>query len=66
MNIDHLFAVMPYGEKWRHHRKLFQQYFSPHEMELPQEIELNFIRKLLLPRLYQDPVNFQEAITEYA
>lgn len=49
------FVLMPYGDEWRNHRRLFQQYFSPKALDREQEKALEFVRKALLPNLYQDP-----------
>ncbi|KAF9451158.1 cytochrome P450 [Macrolepiota fuliginosa MF-IS2] len=51
---DH-FSMMPYGEEWRNHRRLFQQHFSPKTLSRDQERTLEFVRKALLPNIYQDP-----------
>ncbi|KAF9451141.1 cytochrome P450 [Macrolepiota fuliginosa MF-IS2] len=49
------FAMMPYGDEWRNHRRLFQQYFSPKTLSRDQERIREFVRKALLPNLYQNP-----------
>ncbi|KAF9451146.1 cytochrome P450 [Macrolepiota fuliginosa MF-IS2] len=51
---DH-FAFMPYGDEWRNHRRLFQQHFSPKTLSRDEERILDFVRKGLLPNIYQDP-----------
>ncbi|KAF9451150.1 cytochrome P450 [Macrolepiota fuliginosa MF-IS2] len=50
---DH-FSMMPYGEKWRSHRRLFQQHFSPKTLSRDQERTMEFVRKALMSNLYQD------------
>ncbi|KXN84170.1 O-methylsterigmatocystin oxidoreductase [Leucoagaricus sp. SymC.cos] len=51
------FITMPYGDEWRLHRRMFQQYFSSSIPRL-QEKELEFVRKGLLTNLYQSPLEF--------
>jgi len=49
------FGALPYGDEWRNKRRIFQQYFSPKMLHREQNKSLEFIRKALLPNLYQDP-----------
>ncbi|KAJ3567437.1 hypothetical protein NP233_g6374 [Leucocoprinus birnbaumii] len=49
------FSAMQYGQEWRSHRRMFQQYFSEARLHVFQEKGLEFVRKGLLPNLYQDP-----------
>ncbi|KAF5346780.1 hypothetical protein D9756_010416 [Leucocoprinus leucothites] len=60
MKIDYFFPFMPYGEEWRNHRRIFQQYFSPKNMEKEENRTTDFVRKGLLPNLYETPENFLE------
>ncbi|KAF9449661.1 cytochrome P450 [Macrolepiota fuliginosa MF-IS2] len=62
MKIDYIFAFMPYGEEWRTHRRLFQQYFSSRNVDTEQTAQLDFIRKGLLVNLYESPQKFPEHI----
>ncbi|KAF9449659.1 cytochrome P450 [Macrolepiota fuliginosa MF-IS2] len=62
IGINHLFSVMPYGDEWRNHRRLFQQYFSPKYIGREQAKGLEFVRKGLLPNLYQSPQDFLEHV----
>ncbi|KAF5346774.1 hypothetical protein D9756_010418 [Leucocoprinus leucothites] len=55
MDINYMFSVMPYGEEWRNYRRLFQQYFSPKTLHRDQEKMMDFVRKGLLPNMYQLP-----------
>lgn len=64
MKINFLFPFMPYGDEWRNHRRIFQQYFSKN-MDKEQETQLDFIRKGLLPNLYESPQNFPEHLVKY-
>ncbi|KAF9451159.1 cytochrome P450 [Macrolepiota fuliginosa MF-IS2] len=58
---DH-FSMMPYGEEWRNHRRLFQQHFSPKTLSRDQERTLEFVRKALLPNIYQDPQHVHDHV----
>ncbi|KXN80787.1 O-methylsterigmatocystin oxidoreductase [Leucoagaricus sp. SymC.cos] len=62
VRINYLFSVMPYGEEWRNHRRLFQQYFAPKHIQREQERILAFVRKGLLPSLYESPKDFMQHI----
>ncbi|KAJ3569369.1 hypothetical protein NP233_g5091 [Leucocoprinus birnbaumii] len=55
MGIDYLFAALPYGEEWRNCRRLFQQYFAPSFLPRDQDKMMDFVRKGLLPNMYQFP-----------
>ncbi|KAJ3567440.1 hypothetical protein NP233_g6373 [Leucocoprinus birnbaumii] len=49
------FSTMQYGQEWRSHRRMFQQYFSETRLHVFEERGLDFVRKGLLPNLYEDP-----------
>ncbi|KXN81510.1 O-methylsterigmatocystin oxidoreductase [Leucoagaricus sp. SymC.cos] len=61
---DYFFGLLPYGDEWRNHRRVFQQHFSPRHLPREQEKALEFIRKALLPNLYESPQDFREHIEE--
>ncbi|KAJ3554403.1 hypothetical protein NP233_g12428 [Leucocoprinus birnbaumii] len=54
------FAILPYGEAWRNHRRIFQQHFSTNITPREQDKALDFIRKSLLPNLFQKPQSFKD------
>ncbi|KXN85014.1 O-methylsterigmatocystin oxidoreductase [Leucoagaricus sp. SymC.cos] len=54
------FVMEPYGEGWRLHRRMFQQYFSEANLPRFRERELEFVRKGLLQNLYQYPEDYAE------
>ncbi|KAF9451148.1 cytochrome P450 [Macrolepiota fuliginosa MF-IS2] len=58
---DH-FSMMPYGEEWRNHRRLLQQHFSPKTLSRDQERTMEFVRKALLPNIYQDPQHVHDHV----
>jgi cytochrome P450 len=58
MGIDYLFALMPYGEEWKNHRRLFEQYFAPKDIKREEKRILDFVRKGLLPNIYQAPEDY--------
>ncbi|KAF9449666.1 cytochrome P450 [Macrolepiota fuliginosa MF-IS2] len=60
--IDYMFGSMIYGDKWRSHRRLFQQYFSPRKQYRVEERALEFVRKILLPSLYLPPQDVHESV----
>ncbi|KAF9445055.1 cytochrome P450, partial [Macrolepiota fuliginosa MF-IS2] len=51
----YIFGAMPYGNEWRSHRRIFQQYFSPKNHHRVEERATEFVRKNLLPSLFQTP-----------
>lgn len=57
---------MPYGERWRNHRRIFQQHFSPKNIDGVQSRGLEFVRKGLLPNIYQSPGDVYEHVKRYA
>ncbi|KAJ3554391.1 hypothetical protein NP233_g12431 [Leucocoprinus birnbaumii] len=60
IGINYFFPFMQYGDEWRSHRRIFQQYFSPKNMKKEEERTVDFIRKGLLPNLYETPEKFLE------
>ncbi|KAF5360644.1 hypothetical protein D9756_005134 [Leucocoprinus leucothites] len=56
------FSVMPYGDYWRAHRRMFQQHFAEKYLVRNQERAMEFIRKGLLANLLESPENFDEHI----
>ncbi|KXN82035.1 O-methylsterigmatocystin oxidoreductase [Leucoagaricus sp. SymC.cos] len=62
VGLTYYFASMPYGDEWRDHRRMFQQYFSEKCFPRIQERALEFLRKGLLPNLYEHPEDFDKHI----
>ncbi|KAF5360606.1 hypothetical protein D9756_005151 [Leucocoprinus leucothites] len=56
------FALMPYGDYWRAHRRMFQQHFAEKHLARNQGRAMEFIRKGLLANLLESPDNFDEHI----
>ncbi|KAF9447962.1 cytochrome P450 [Macrolepiota fuliginosa MF-IS2] len=56
------FALLTYGNEWRHHRRAFQQYFSSKNQYRADERAIEFVRKGLLPNLYQAPQDVHEHV----
>ncbi|KAF9443824.1 cytochrome P450 [Macrolepiota fuliginosa MF-IS2] len=56
------FGLLAYGNEWRQLRKAFQQYFSSKNQYRTEERAINFVRKGLLPCLYQTPKDVHEHI----
>lgn len=63
--IKYFFGTMAYGDEWRKHRRVFQQYFSKN-LVLAQERGLEFVRGALLPNFYADPSHFHEHLRRLA
>ncbi len=59
------FGTLPYGDKWRNHRRIFQQHFSTRMLHREQEKALEFVRKALLPNIYYDPEHVDEHMRRY-
>jgi hypothetical protein len=55
---------MPYGDGWRNHRRLFQQYFATKYLSRDQEKQLDFVRKILLPNFLTIPEEPHEHVTK--
>jgi hypothetical protein len=58
------FASMPYGDGWRNHRRLFQQYFATKHLPRDQEKQLDFVRKILLPNIFAIPEESSDHVTK--
>ncbi|KAF9449667.1 cytochrome P450 [Macrolepiota fuliginosa MF-IS2] len=56
------FGTMPYGDEWRNHRRIFQQYFSSKKQYHVEESAVEFVRKGLLPNIYQAPQDAHEHV----
>ncbi|KAF8910211.1 cytochrome P450 [Gymnopilus junonius] len=54
MGWNWVFSAMPYGERWKQRRRLFQQYFSNRNVASYRIKELKFVRKALC-RLLDHP-----------
>ncbi|OCH88065.1 CyP450 monooxygenase [Obba rivulosa] len=54
-------GFMPYGPKWRKHRRLIQQYFNPEPAKGYQSLQLKKAHHLL-QHLRRDPANFLHAV----
>ncbi|XP_006457266.1 hypothetical protein AGABI2DRAFT_212609 [Agaricus bisporus var. bisporus H97] len=62
MKLNDLFFLLPYNDAWRRHRKLFTQYFSLKTLNRDKPKVEDFIRKGLLPNIYQYPRDFASHI----
>lgn len=51
---DFSFGHLPYGQKWREHRRIFHQYFNQNAVKDYQSLELNEVR-LMLGRILETP-----------
>ena len=58
---DKNYGVMPYGQRWRQHRRLFWQHFNVRAISVYQQTQTETTRKFLL-RLLQDPSQLVEHI----
>ncbi|KAF5356850.1 hypothetical protein D9756_006808 [Leucocoprinus leucothites] len=58
------FVILPHDDDWRNQRRVFHQYFSKKDLPREEEKALAFIRKALLPNLYQTPENFRDHARE--
>ncbi|XP_006459505.1 hypothetical protein AGABI2DRAFT_116472 [Agaricus bisporus var. bisporus H97] len=65
IGVKRLFIIMPYGDGWRNHRRVFRQYFDSKYLPRDQEKQLDFIRKSLLPNLFIAPEGAREHVTNY-
>ncbi|KAF5348527.1 hypothetical protein D9756_009683 [Leucocoprinus leucothites] len=50
-----IFGLMPYGDEWRQHRRIFQQHLSEKHLPQIQERAIEFVRKGLLTNLISSP-----------
>ncbi|KAF9444004.1 cytochrome P450 [Macrolepiota fuliginosa MF-IS2] len=58
------FGFVPYGDSWRHQRRIFTQYFSLKNQSLVEEKATQFVRKCLLSNIYQNPQDLDEHIRD--
>ncbi|RPD76141.1 cytochrome P450 [Lentinus tigrinus ALCF2SS1-7] len=58
---DFNFGLFPYGQRWRHHRRMFWQYFTSKAVTRYQGVQQAMAYKFLL-RLLKDPAAFKEHI----
>jgi hypothetical protein len=65
MKSDHFFGFMEYGNEWRISRRLFQLHFSSKNLHRDQERLLAFVRKFLLPNIYEDSGSDSHKIDEH-
>lgn len=56
---------MKYGERWRAHRRLFQQVMNPQTVSKFRHVQAEKIQEYLR-RLLDDPENFSEHVERYA
>ncbi|KAF8512772.1 cytochrome P450 [Gautieria morchelliformis] len=61
MGLDWIVTFMPYGDKWRRHRRVIHQKFHPAAATEYQPVQLRHTRELLR-RLYETP----DLVTEHA
>ncbi|KAF8143554.1 cytochrome P450 [Mycena galopus ATCC 62051] len=59
------FGFMPYGPKWKQHRKIFVQQFQPSQMLFHRPLELKAAR-VLLQRLLETPTKFEQHLRHMA
>ncbi|EKM78860.1 hypothetical protein AGABI1DRAFT_129140 [Agaricus bisporus var. burnettii JB137-S8] len=62
IGLKRFFLLMPYGDGWRNHRRVFRQYFDPKSLPRDQEKQLDFVRKSLLPNLFAAPKESREHV----
>ncbi|EKM75602.1 hypothetical protein AGABI1DRAFT_79771 [Agaricus bisporus var. burnettii JB137-S8] len=65
IGIKFLFGTMPYGEMWRNHRRVFQQHFSPKNIQGVHSRAVEFARKGLLPNIHQSSEDIYEHIKSF-
>ncbi|KAJ3570794.1 hypothetical protein NP233_g4169 [Leucocoprinus birnbaumii] len=54
-----LFAMLPYGDKWREYRRIMVKHISARENQKPIFLEVErFIQKSLLPNMLSSPTEF--------
>lgn len=58
---DLSFALMPYGDRWRRHRRAFWQHFRPQAIIEYQAVQRTMAGKFLL-KVLQNPTRFKEHI----
>lgn len=65
MGWDYLFSAMPYDEKWRRRRRLFQRFFpASRASALLQPQERTYVRRLL-PQLIDPKKDYRETLRQY-
>ncbi|XP_006459501.1 cytochrome P450 [Agaricus bisporus var. bisporus H97] len=62
IGLKRFFILMPYGDGWRNHRRVFRRYFDPKYLPRDQEKQLDFVRKSLLPNLFTAPDEAREHV----
>ncbi|KAF7374551.1 O-methylsterigmatocystin oxidoreductase [Mycena sanguinolenta] len=65
MGWDFTFLLLPAGDKWRDHRKMFQQHFRPDVARNYHPIQMNKVH-LLLQALLSSPLEFREHLKTLA
>ncbi|KAF7374576.1 O-methylsterigmatocystin oxidoreductase [Mycena sanguinolenta] len=65
MGWDFTFAVLPEGDRWRDHRKMFHQHFRPDVLRSYRPIKMKKVH-LLLQELLSDPQEFREHLKTLA
>ncbi|KAF8518587.1 cytochrome P450 [Gautieria morchelliformis] len=65
MGWDWLVTFMPYGERWRRHRRTIHQHFHPDAAARYEPVQLGHSRELLT-RLYETPDQFAEHVRHTA
>ncbi|KAF7374565.1 O-methylsterigmatocystin oxidoreductase [Mycena sanguinolenta] len=65
MGWDFTFLMLPAGDKWRDHRKMFQQHFRPDVTRNYHPIQMNKVH-LLLQALLSSPQEFREHLKTLA
>ncbi|KAF8525402.1 cytochrome P450, partial [Gautieria morchelliformis] len=65
MGWDWLVTFMPYGEKWRRHRRTIHQHFHPDAATRYEPVQLRHTRELLT-QLYETPEQFAEHVRHTA
>ncbi|KAJ6566541.1 cytochrome P450 [Mycena capillaripes] len=59
------FGFMPYGPKWKYHRKIFVQQFQPSQMLFHRPLQLKAAR-VFLQRLLETPAKFEQHLRHMA
>ncbi|XP_006463801.1 hypothetical protein AGABI2DRAFT_208721 [Agaricus bisporus var. bisporus H97] len=65
MGMSCIFAVMPYGDEWKDHRRTFVQYFPQSNPAIHQPKEVQLVRTQLLPHLLDSPEKFMGHIRHF-
>lgn len=64
MGWDYLFAMLPYGDKWRERRRVFAKHFRPADTSIIRPQQHEFVGRLLV-ELNRTPDQFFEALRRY-